>query len=921
MKSVGKRTRFILILALLIVLSAFPMFAFAGTPRASGTGAIPSILPGSAATAAEYAPGRVLVRFEPGVTADEAGNILERYGLTTIGRVAGIDVQVLKAPVGEEVSLARRLAADPRIAYAEPDYIYHALTTPDDTYYSGYQWNMPYINAESAWDVTTGSSGVTIAIVDTGVDTGHPDLSSKIVSGYDFVNGDSDPSDDNGHGTHVAGIAAAVTNNGEGVAGVSWGAKIMPVKVLDSSGSGALSDVANGITWAADHGAQIVNMSLGSTAAASTLEDAINYAYGKGALLVAAAGNDYESGNPTAYPAAYDHVLAVGAIGDSDEHAHYSNTGSYVDVVAPGGNASDSYDTNPNHWILSTYWRGSGYSYVQVVGTSQAAPHVAGLAALILSVDGSLTNDEVEQVIENTAVDLGSSGRDDTFGYGKIDAAAALAAVQSPTATPTATTGPTNTPSPTATTGPTSTPSPTPTTGPTTTPSPTPTTGPTETPSPTPTTGPTETPLPTPTTGPTPTPSPTPTTGPTATPSPTPPTTPTPTPLRPIGNVPVNDLAAGGAQGLPNIASDPLGNLVTAWMDDRNGSMDIFSAGMPFHAHFWSSDLRVDDGPAGTDQRGAVVAMDRHGRKIAVWVDGRSGNLDLYWAEKPSGADAWTPRGRVNDVTVGDQIAPDIAFDRWGNACVVWEDHRGGTNADIYSAFLSAGSSAWTASQMVNDAPASRQTRPALAVGFDGTLYAVWADDRDGDFDIRASRRVPGGLAWSGSTRVNSNTTGLQVNPDVAADRAGSVYVVWEDYRHGLHDPDIYASVLRPGGYLWSPGVRVNDDTGHAAQRTPSIAATRRGSAYVAWADERRGNLDIYFSFLRFGEGWSVNTRLNDDAGNADQDEPSIAVDSNGNAYVVWRDFRNASAAPDIYFAFLFQPERPRLYLPLMRAE
>ncbi len=871
-KTVGKRTRYILIVALLIVLSALPMFASARSPQASGAEAMPSILPGKAATSAEFVPGRILVRFRPGVKTDE---ILARQGLTAVGEIEPLGVRVLAVPSGEEQSTAGRLRTDPGVVYAEPDYIYHALTVPDDTYYSAYQWNMPYINAENGWDVTTGSSSVTIAVVDTGVDIGHPDLSSKIVSGYDFVNDDSDPVDDEGHGTHVAGIAAAVSNNGEGVAGVSWGAKIMPVKVLDSTGSGTLSNVASGIIWAADHGAEVINLSLGGSSGSSTLEDAVDYAYNKGALLVAAAGNEYESGNFTIYPAAYDHVLAVGAIGDSDEHAYYSNTGTYVDVAAPGGNPTSSYDTNPNHWILSTYWRGSGYSYAQIVGTSQAAPHVAGLAALILSVNGSLTNDEVEQTIEDTAVDLGASGRDDTFGYGKIDVAAALAAAQSPTATPTATTGPTGTPSPTATTGPTSTPSPTPTTGPTATPAPTLAISP----------------------------------------------TPTPTPRSPIGNIPVNDNLSGATQGQPDIAVDPLGNAMSVWTDGRNGSDDIFSAVHRFRTCDWSSDLRADDGPAGTLQRKAVVAIGPHGRAIVIWVDDRDGDRDLYWADKLAGAGSWTPHGRVNYVTVGDQIAPDIALDRWGNAYVVWEDHRSGTNADIYFASLLAGSSTWSVGQMVNDDPASRQVRPALAVSFDGTLYAVWADDRDGDFDIRAARHVPGGLAWSGSVRVNDVTAAQQTNPDVAVDGLGSVHAVWEDYRHGPSDPDIYSSLLPAGSSSWRHSKKVSDDAGHAAQRYPAIATTRHGSTYAVWVDERRGNPDIYFSSLEPGKSWSVNTRLNDDPGNARQDQPTIATDANGNAYVVWRDYRNASTAPDIYSAFLFQPERPRLYLPLMRVE
>ncbi len=383
----------------------------------------------------------------------------------------------------------------------------------------------------------------------------------------------------------------------------------------------------------------------------------------------------------------------------------------------------------------------------------------------------------------------------------------------------------------------------------------------------------------------------------------------------------MNDHVSGATQGQPDIAVDPLGNAMSVWTDNRNGSDDIFSAVHRFRTHDWSNDLRADDGPAGTLQRKAVMAIGPHGRAIVVWVDDRGGDRDLYWAERPAGAGSWTPHGRVNYVTVGDQVAPDLVFNRSGDAFVVWEDHRSGGNADIYSAILPAGSFHWSVGQMVNDDPAARQVRPALAVSSDGTLYAVWADDRGGNLDIRAARRIPGGLAWSGSVRVNDVTAAQQTNPDVAVDGLGSVHAVWEDYRNGLSDPDIYSSLLPAGSSSWHHSKKVNDDAGHAAQRYPAIATTRHGSTYAVWVDERRGNPDIYFSSLRPGKNWNVNTRLNDDPGNARQDQPTIATDANGNAYVVWRDYRNASTRPDIYFTFLFSPERPRLYLPLMRVE
>lgn len=388
-----------------------------------------------------YAPGRLVVKFRDELAATKRAARLSQLGLATGKHIAGIDVELVDVPAGQEPALAAQLRRDPTVLYAEPDYTVYALKTPNDTYYGEYQWNMRRIGMENAWNVTTGASSTVIAIVDSGVDLTHPDLASKLLPGYDFVNGDSQPQDDEGHGTHVAGIAAAVSNNGLGVAGVSWGSKILPIKVLDSSGHGDASIVAQGIWWAADQGAQIINLSLGSNTYSNVLKSAVDYAYSKGCLIVAAAGNEYQEGNPPSYPAAFSHVLAVGAVGNQDEHARYSNTGAYVDVVAPGGNPTSDADPDWSHWILSTHWRGSGYDYVGIVGTSQAAPHVSGLAALIWSINPMLTNDQVEALILTTAVDLGSTGWDETFGWGRINAAAAVTSAQqgAPTPTPTAT--------------------------------------------------------------------------------------------------------------------------------------------------------------------------------------------------------------------------------------------------------------------------------------------------------------------------------------------------------------------------------------------------------------------------------------------------------------------------------------------------
>jgi type VII secretion-associated serine protease mycosin len=305
---------------------------------------------------------------------------------------------------------------------------------PNDAYYQSYQWNLRQINAPQAWTITTGQP-VVIAVVDTGVDLSHPDLAAHVVPGYNVISPTISADDDEGHGSHVAGIAAAVTDNSTGVAGVSWNARIMPVKVLDAEGSGSSADVAEGVIWAADHGARIINLSLGSGWPSLAVRDAVNYAHGRSALIIAAAGNEYQEGNPVGYPAAYADVLAVAATGDQDEHASYSSTGPYVDVAAPGGNTSSRNDTNRYHWIWSTYWRGEqgkpAQGFMRMSGTSQAAPHVSGLAALVWSVNPALSNDQVGDVIKATSVDLGPPGRDDFFGWGRIDAWAALDAAGS----------------------------------------------------------------------------------------------------------------------------------------------------------------------------------------------------------------------------------------------------------------------------------------------------------------------------------------------------------------------------------------------------------------------------------------------------------------------------------------------------------
>lgn len=282
---------------------------------------------------------------------------------------------------------------------------------PNDTLYGRYQWNLPEIATEKGWNVTRGKNEIIVAVVDTGVQLDHPDLQGRLVPGTNIVDPSKPPEDDVGHGTHVAGIIAAQVNNNEGVAGMTWYTKIMPVKVLDSTGAGTTYSVAEGIIWATDHGANIINMSLGNYADAQFLHDAVKYAHDRGVALVAASGND--NTDRPGYPAAYPEVIAVSATDPDETRAEYSNFGDYIDVAAPGSS------------IASTY---PGSRYAALSGTSMASPHVAGLLSLVKAANPDLTNDQMADVIRKTARDFGAAGKDADYGYGQIDVDAAVKA-------------------------------------------------------------------------------------------------------------------------------------------------------------------------------------------------------------------------------------------------------------------------------------------------------------------------------------------------------------------------------------------------------------------------------------------------------------------------------------------------------------
>ena len=301
--------------------------------------------------------------------------------------------------------------------YIEANYLYRANGIPDDPQYNK-QWNFRAINVEQAWDETKGA-GVTVAVIDTGVSI-VPDLKlTEFVDGYDFVNDKDDASDDNGHGTHVAGTIAQSTNNGYGVAGIAYEASIMPLKVLSGSGGGEIADIAEAIKFAADNGADIINMSLGGGGDSNMMKEAIAYAHNKGVTIIAAAGN--EGRNAASYPARYPDVISVAATDAAGDKAPYSNFGAGVDLAAPGG----SGDSETGRIIQNTVNPATGETvFVGFQGTSMAAPHVSGVAALIRST-GVDNPEEISNILKQSSRQV-SEDHLNHFGAGHLDANAAV---------------------------------------------------------------------------------------------------------------------------------------------------------------------------------------------------------------------------------------------------------------------------------------------------------------------------------------------------------------------------------------------------------------------------------------------------------------------------------------------------------------
>jgi serine protease len=470
--------------------------SFQGVPVAAQQPVTPQFLMTPAQAAAyqmaaagklNYLPGEVIVKFRPGVTVGQQTRALSSLRSRPLpDRMNWIADRTARLSVPEEpdsIRMAENLARQPEVEYAQPNWLRRRSSIPNDPQFAARQWNLSQLNLPAAWDLNAGAPGVTVAVLDTGMNTVNatynlktwdgtaivstpmrfamsPDLdASRIVAPFDFVFWNGPVIDMDGHGTHVAATIAQTTNNNLGFAGIAYNAKVMPLKVcvtfwdlqifLSETGTPGYAPldfgfcpaaaVVSAVQHAVLNGAKVINLSLGGSDPSPAELEAINFATSRGLFVAIAAGNDFEDNNPTNYPAAYaaqvKGAMAVGAVGRTEQRAFYSNTGPYVEIAAPGGDARagglaatiyqlgivfDDYD--PETVIFPRFDR---YEDTPNQGTSMASPHVAGLAALIISY-GITKPSSVEALIAATAKDLGAAGRDNNFGAGLIQPRAAL---------------------------------------------------------------------------------------------------------------------------------------------------------------------------------------------------------------------------------------------------------------------------------------------------------------------------------------------------------------------------------------------------------------------------------------------------------------------------------------------------------------
>jgi serine protease len=374
-----------------------------------------------------YFPGELLVKFKAQIPIIATKSIHNNFGISEFRNGYNKYYQIIEVPPGKEKEIAKAYLERPEVEYAEPNYYRSLHSIPNDELYP-FQWHLPLINLPEAWDITAGEN-VTVAVIDSGVNPfGRDSFGGRLLPGHNALLRLPGGIDFESHGTHVAGTIGQETNNGTGVAGIAYRAQILPVKSLSAlTGIGLDSWIIHGIMWATDQGADIINMSLGGSFPSKAMEDAVNYAYERGVTLVASSGNDGHDG--VSFPAAYEHCIAVGAVRLDKTVASYSNRGSALDLVAPGGdmNVDQNNDGQPDSILQETFWWfGISWGYWWFAGTSMSSPHVAGVAALVKAVHPEFGPDEIRMVLQDTAEDLGEPGWDQMYGYGLVDAYSAV---------------------------------------------------------------------------------------------------------------------------------------------------------------------------------------------------------------------------------------------------------------------------------------------------------------------------------------------------------------------------------------------------------------------------------------------------------------------------------------------------------------
>lgn len=409
----GSAPGFTLALVLVAAFAGYAGLGHAAQSNAAGAVAQQALSSGGVVG---WAKGRLLVAPRAGLSDREFDKVLKSQNARSRGRFSQGDTHIIELPDGaDEVRAMAALKKDRRLKYVELDMAVLPTASVSDPAYSQ-SWALPKIQAPAAWDGANGS-GVIIAVLDTGVDGSHPDLQANMVPGWNIFDNNADTSDVHGHGTAVSGTAAMAGNNGAGSAGVAWGAKIMPVRIAGLDGYAYFSTIAQGVTWAADNGAKVVNISYGVSGSA-TVQSAAQYLRNKGGVVVVSAGNSGALDSTVAH----DALLSVAATDSADARASFSTYGSFVDLAAPG---------------VSIYAPTRGGGYGNWSGTSFSSPITAATVALMMSANSALSAADVDSILKSTAADLGAAGFDQYFGYGRVDAARAVAGALAYSATDT----------------------------------------------------------------------------------------------------------------------------------------------------------------------------------------------------------------------------------------------------------------------------------------------------------------------------------------------------------------------------------------------------------------------------------------------------------------------------------------------------